>query len=101
MGIFFAAISVLILNLPFGYWRANVKKYSLQWALAIHVPVPIVVAIRFYSQIGFALYTYPVLVAAFFTGQFLGVKIYLNRKENFSKYLSSCLVMDIIRSSKN
>jgi hypothetical protein len=26
-------------NLPFGYWRANVKKFSLHWILAIHIPV--------------------------------------------------------------
>lgn len=101
MDIIFAAISVFVLNMPFGYWRANVKKFSFQWALAIHVPVPFVVAIRYYSQIGFAFYTYPILVAAFFAGQFLGVKIYSNRKENSNKYLSSCLVMDIIRSAKN
>jgi hypothetical protein len=101
MDMLFAVISVFILNLPFGYWRANVKKFSLQWALAIHIPVPFVVAIRFYSHIGFELYTYPILVAAFFTSQFLGAKIYSNRKENSSKYLSSCLVMDLIRGGIN
>lgn len=101
MNVLFAVIFIFILNLPFGYWRANVKKFSLQWALAIHFPVPFVVAIRFITHIGFELYTYPILVAAFFTGQFLGAKIYSRRKENSSKYLSSCMVMDLIRGGIN
>jgi len=101
MNLLFAVVFIFILNIPFGYWRANVKKFSLQWALAIHIPVPFVVAIRVYSNIGFELYTYPILIAAFFTGQFLGAKIYSNRKENFNKYLSSCLIMDLIRSGLN
>jgi hypothetical protein len=66
MNLILVTIFVFLLNLPFGYWRANVKKYSLQWVLAIHMPVPFIIAARIYSNIGFELYTYPILVGAFF-----------------------------------
>lgn len=66
------ALIVLVLNLPFGYWRAGVRKYSVPWVLAIHVPVPIVIGLRFASGLGWRPVTFPVLIGAFFTGQFLG-----------------------------
>jgi hypothetical protein len=66
------AILVLLINLPFGYWRSGVRKFSLQWFLAVHLPVPIVIGLRFASGLGFQLATFPVIVGAFFAGQFLG-----------------------------
>ncbi|HSE97289.1 MAG TPA: hypothetical protein VLD57_03395 [Blastocatellia bacterium] len=72
MTLLLVALSVFLLNLPFGYWRASVKKFSWQWICAIHVPVPLVIALRIYSGLGWQLYTFPVLVAAFFAGQFAG-----------------------------
>ncbi|MBI4744720.1 MAG: hypothetical protein HY776_07895, partial [Actinobacteria bacterium] len=59
------AAAVLILNLPFGYWRKNVKKFSLQWFLSIHLPVPFVIAFRVFSGLGWHLITFPVLITAF------------------------------------
>ena len=78
MKITLVAIAVLLLNLPFGYWRSKVKKFSLQWFLAIHIPVPFVILLRIYSNIGFELYTYPVLVGSFFLGQFIGARFLEN-----------------------
>jgi hypothetical protein len=69
------AVIVFIFNIPFGYWRNNVKKFSLQWILAIHLPVPVVIAIRLLSGIGFAFISYPVIVGAFFAGQYAGSKL--------------------------
>lgn len=99
MNLFFVTIFVFLLNLPFGYWRANVRKYGLQWALAIHIPVPFVIAARVFSDIGFAFYTYPVLVGVFFMGQFLGKYVYTKRKELGHSPVTSCLVMDLVRNS--
>ena len=73
------AVIVFLLNIPFGYWRASVKKFSLQWALAIHIPVPLVVLLRLNSGIGFAFITYPILIGAFFAGQYAGAKIHRSR----------------------
>jgi len=66
------AAAVFALNPPFGFWRAGVPRFSRPWLLAIHVPVPIVVALRLFAGLGFQLGTFPVTVGAFFGGQLLG-----------------------------
>jgi hypothetical protein len=66
------AIAVFLLNLPFGFWRARTKKFSPSWFLAVHVPVPGVVALRIFSGLGWRFVTFPVLIGAFFAGQLLG-----------------------------
>lgn len=73
-----AGAIVALLNLPFGYWRAGTTKFSLPWFLAVHAPVPLVVAIRFLAHLGWHFITFPVLVGAFFAGQFVGG--YLRRR---------------------
>ena len=75
MYLFFVSLIVFIINLPFGYWRGGQKKYSLKWFLAIHIPVPIIILIRIYSDVGFDWYTYPLFVGAFFLGQLVGAKL--------------------------
>ncbi len=94
------AAFVLVLNIPFGYWRANVKKFSTQWFLAIHIPVPFIIALRLLSGIGFAWYTYLLLVGAFFLGQKLG-SLTMNWIHKYCQQGSSCMVMDLIRCSKS
>ena len=69
------AAEVLFLNLPFGFWRAGVRKFSLPWILAVHAPVPFVIALRYLSGLGWRIETFPVMVGAFFAGQFLGGKL--------------------------
>ncbi len=70
-----AAAIVIVLNLPFGFWRAGTRKFSPRWIVAVHAPVPLVVAIRLLSGLGWQLITFPVLIAAFFTGQFVGGRL--------------------------
>jgi hypothetical protein len=101
MQLLIVSISVLLFNIPFGYWRAGVKKSSLQWILAIHLAVPFVILLRLYSDIGFALYTYPVLITAYFLGQLSGAKIYNRRLESGLQTVSSCFVMDTYRRIKS
>jgi hypothetical protein len=72
MNLWTIALIVFLLNIPFGYWRAGVRKFSWQWILAIHLPVPFVIALRIYSGIGWQFISFPVLVGAFFAGQFTG-----------------------------
>lgn len=92
----FIGLVVYAINIPFGYWRANVKAFSLQWFLAIHIPVPVIIALRIESGIGFAWYTYVFLVAAFFLGQKTGSAIIV-RVQRVCQHTSSCLVMDLFR----
>ena len=73
------ALAVFVLNLPFGYWRAGTRKFSWQWALAIHLPVPLVVLLRIYSGLGWHWMSFPILVSAFFLGQFAGARLHTRR----------------------
>ena len=69
------AVGVFVLNLPFGFWRAGVRKLSLPWFVAVHAPVPVVVLMRYASGLGFQLASFPVLVGAFFAGQLAGGRL--------------------------
>ncbi len=79
--------TVLTLNLPFGYWRSRVKRFSRQWFLAVHIPVPFVIALRILSGLGWHLITFPVMIGAFFSGQLLGglVEHYYGKNKNSLK----------------
>ncbi len=69
------ALLVVLLNLPFGYWRAGTRRYSIPWFLAIHIPVPLAVGLRMQAGMTWQLSTLPVFVGAFFLGQFLGGRV--------------------------
>ncbi len=66
------AALVVVLNLPFGFWRATTRPFTVPWVLAVHAPVPLVVGLRFAAGLGWKLVTFPILVGAFFTGQYVG-----------------------------
>ncbi len=80
MNLLVGALLVFLFNLPFGYWRGSVRKFSWQWFVSIHAPVPFAIALRYLFELGFELYTYPVMVGAFFSGQLLGRLFYKKRK---------------------
>ena len=46
------ALAVLIVNLPFGYWRVGLRRFSVPWFLAVHAPVPLVIGIRVLAGLG-------------------------------------------------
>jgi hypothetical protein len=94
------SIIVLLLNVPFGYWRFNVRKLSIHWILAVHIPVLFVVALRLCTNIGFSWYSYVLLVTAFFLGQKMGSIVHKYVSKTCAE-TSSCLVMDIIRCAKH
>ena len=100
MNIIFLIFFIVILNLPFGYWRANVQRFSLQFILAIHIPIPFIILFRVLSGNGFEPMTFFFTVPAFFLGQLIGSKIYTIRKNTGLEPLTSCLVMDLVRVRK-
>lgn len=69
------AAFTLLVNLPFGYWRAGTRKFSPAWFVAVHGPVPLVVAARLLLEVGFRWVNLPLLVVAFFAGQFAGGRL--------------------------
>lgn len=72
MKIVYLFIFTLLINLPFGYWRAGVRKLGCQWILAIHVPVLLIVLFRFVADVPFMWEWLPVSFVVFFAGQWLG-----------------------------
>jgi len=99
LALLYDTLFVFLFNLPFGYWRINVKKFSFQWVLAVHIPVPFIIALRIYTTVGFAWYTYIFMVAAFFLGQKMGALIHYYM-ERICQKITSCLFIDIIRCSR-
>jgi hypothetical protein len=89
------ALIIFMVNIHFGYWRGNVKKFSWQWFLAVHLPVPLIIFLRIYLHIGWEWTTYPILVGAYFSGQLVGSKWHKAWKR--SMRVSNCLLCDIVR----
>ncbi len=58
------------INLPFGAWRATVKRLSWKWFAAIHLPIPFLFLLR--TALGFSLWFIPVSLAGALAGQLLG-----------------------------
>jgi hypothetical protein len=75
MSLWTVALLVFLLNLPFGYWRASVRKLSAQWFLAVLLPVALIIALIIFSGPGWKLITFPVLIGAFFLGKFVGGRL--------------------------
>lgn len=69
------ALAIFVVNLPFGWWRAGLRKFSMPWFLAIHAPVPLVVALRWAAEVPPGWQTLPLFVAAYFAGQFAGARL--------------------------
>ncbi len=90
-----AALTALV-NMPFGYWRANADRFTRQWFLAIHLPVPLVIGLRLASGLGFHFSTFPVMIAAFFMGQLAGGQLHGMLKKHTSLRVSACLVWDLV-----
>jgi len=86
---------VFLLNVPFGYWRANVDTFSRQWFLSIHLPVPVVIALRIFSGLGWEFITFPVLIGAFFAGQLVGGWLHIWTTKYEKVEVSSCVFADL------
>ena len=62
-----------MLNLPFGFLRSKTRKFSLNWFLCIHLPIPIIFLSRLFSHLDFRYV--PIFVAAALIGQIWGGKL--------------------------
>jgi hypothetical protein len=95
MRLFLVILAIFVINLVFGYWRANTKKFSWQWILAIHVPVPIAIGLRFLF-LGWDWMMIPVFVLVFFAGQFAGGQLRHSLVKSYHERLSSNLLVDMV-----
>lgn len=64
---------VFLVNLPFGYIRSKATKFSKQWMMAVHVPVPFVFLLRIFSGLSWTVI--PLLVLSDIAGQIAGGKL--------------------------
>ncbi|MBP1911167.1 hypothetical protein [Thermococcus stetteri] len=87
-GWFIAGLVITFLvNVPFGFWRADAKrrKSKLEWALAVHLPVPLVVVLRRLAGLSWDTSGVPLIIAfvlAYFLGQKTGGKLYTRAVES-------------------
>ncbi|MHB1362244.1 MAG: hypothetical protein ACYCW5_06620 [Thermoleophilia bacterium] len=63
-------LGAMVLNLPFGYYRAGTRKFSWRWFLAVHLPVPLIVAMRLISGVSWE--AIPLIVTSDVAGQIIG-----------------------------
>jgi hypothetical protein len=85
--IFYTCLATIIINLPFGYLRGGLQKFSPCWFIAIHAPVPLVILIREFHKLELTWSLAPFLLGSYFIGQFLGKKLWKAipfRKNQFS-----------------
>lgn len=68
-----AAATAVGLNLPFGAWRASLRRLSWRWFAAIHLPIPAIVLVRLLLGLGWR--WVPLLLAAAVAGQLLGPRL--------------------------
>jgi hypothetical protein len=64
---------VFLINLPFGYMRSKAARFSRQWIIAIHIPVPFVFLLRVFSGLNWTVM--PLLVLSDVAGQLAGGKL--------------------------
>ena len=65
-----AIVLATAVNLPFGAWRATTRKFSWQWFVAIHLPIPFIIVMRL--SFGFGWWFVPFMLASAVAGQLLG-----------------------------
>jgi hypothetical protein len=66
------ALVTFTINILFGFWRAFQRFFSLKWFLAIHIPIIIIIILRFVSDVGFKPITFLYIVPAYIFGQWTG-----------------------------
>lgn len=69
------ALFVFVINVPFGWWRQSVRKFSPLWFVAVHAAVPVIIAARLLTGYAWQWSQVPVLVAAYFGGQWAGARL--------------------------
>ncbi|MFQ5736129.1 MAG: hypothetical protein ACE5GY_04610 [Thermodesulfobacteriota bacterium] len=63
-------IAAFVMNLPFGYFRVNTKKFSVKWFLYIHLPIPFIFVMR--TLAGFGIKIVPLMIVGAVAGQVVG-----------------------------
>ncbi len=73
--VLYLAAATLFINIPFGFWREGVRKFSVKWFIAVHAAVPVVIALRIMAGIEWRAATIAFLVFCYFLGQSIGARL--------------------------
>jgi hypothetical protein len=73
---------VFLINLPFGYMRSKATRFSGQWLMAIHIPVPFVFLLRVLSGLNWTII--PLLLLSDIAGQMVGGKLNKRKAERLT-----------------
>ncbi len=90
-------IAVFVINIIFGYWRSNTKRFAAQWFMAVHIPVPLSIGLRLWF-LGWSWIILPLFVATFFVGQYIGGMIRRRLTRLYPGRQGSFLILDIVRA---
>jgi hypothetical protein len=94
MNILTAFAFTYFVNIPFGYWRQGCRKFSKEWFISIHLPVPIIVFVRLLSAS--PLSYIPLFFMMFFAGQYSGG--FISRKIRCHiRNTTKCIFLDFLR----
>jgi hypothetical protein len=63
----------LLVNVPFGWFRAGTRRFSLAWFLCIHLPIPLLFLLR--HELGLSLWAVPFSLAGAVLGQVFGGRL--------------------------
>lgn len=69
------AVATFLLNLPMGWWRQGVRKFSWQWIVAIHAMVPVIILLRHLLHVGFVWWSFLITIPCYFGGQWVGSRL--------------------------
>lgn len=76
MKLLLVLLFTFLVNLPFGWLRRNEKKFSFKWILYIHLPIPLIIALRIWLHLN--PWYIPLIIAVAVAGQALGARLKLN-----------------------
>jgi len=60
-------------NLPLGYLREGVRKFSVRWFVYIHITIPLIILLRLHYGFGWSIV--PLTLACAVAGQLIGGRV--------------------------
>jgi hypothetical protein len=69
----FVIVITFLINVPFGWLREGVRKFSPLWFLYVHFPIPFIIALRI--GLGIDWKFAPLLILIAVLGQWVGAKL--------------------------
>lgn len=74
------AILAALVNIPLGYLRQPVPKFSFAWYFYIHISIPLIIYLRI--KAGYSWKIIPFTIGAAIAGQIIGARIRKKRGES-------------------